>query len=594
MSPLLITVAALAAVVTVFRRPVRLGLPLVVGVIVLVPATLVVPNGVSFVPTFHRVVLWSLLAGVVVAVGRDRLPSRTLRLTPVHLLAAVVVVVTLIVGIGVGLPLASFRHAAVSWLRVLDHLVVFVAVAAVVRATPDLRRVRWIIAIAVLLAAGIGVTEHLTRASWGQWLFGDLASQRATDAASSLGVRAGNVRVRGAAEFALEYGWVLVALLPMVTVALGDLRGRWRWTAPFAVALPVAAVFWSYSRTPLWALLPTLAVAAVLVRIRWHAATVGAAIAIAAVTVLAVPAVIAGHDLEVDEGSIDVRSERLPEILEVAAERPFVGMGFGSLEELGYPTTDSSYLLLYAEVGAAGLAVVVVTLLLALVYVARGAFATPSDAQRTAGAAAAGMVALLAGAAAYDTFQVQMSATVFWVLAAVGLVAAERAAAPIRWSPWPWRTRLALPVAGTVLGAVVVLVTPAVHVGNFMFVTLPTELETKRHTQDHIGRRLVGSVCDVVRGTGGTIGGARVDCSAESSAEGVGRLHVVAARADRVPDAIAQLTAGIVDVVGIESFRVYPHAEIVESLPTAARTAPAWLGIAGLGAVLLPVVRREG
>lgn len=591
MSPLVIVVVTFGAAAAVALAPVRRGLPILAGAILLVPASLVVPNGVSGLPTVVRVVLLATALATVVAAARGRLTPGALRPTPIHALALAIPLVALVVGVGFGLPLAPLREAASAWFRFLDGAIVLVVVVALARASDDLRRVRWAVTAIVLIAATIGVAEHVTGASWGRFLFSELPSQQATDAASPLGFRGGRVRVRAGAEFALEFGWLLVALLPMALVGLGDLARRWRWLAPVLVALPLAAIFWTYARTALAATLPVLVLSALLVRERWHVTTGGVIVAGAMVAVVTTPAVLIRHALRADVGSIEVRVDRLPEILALASTRPFAGLGLGSLTALGYPVADSSYLSTYAEVGAIGLAVLVTAVVVVTGAVVRGAVAPRSEAQRTAGAAAAGLVALAGSALTYDTFHLGASAATFWLLAGIGLAAAERAGRPVAWPAARWGRRLAVPVAAAAVGFVGAAVAPVVWVGNYTFTTLPTELETRFHTQDHIGRPLVGSVCGLVEVNGGRIGDTWIDCYREISAEGVGRLHVVGPHAGAVVAGVRGLGIQVAEGVGIGSFRVYPDAEIAPSLPTVIRTAPAWAAVGALGLVLVRPLR---
>ena len=92
-----------------------------------------------------------------------------------------------------------------------------------------------IIAWGVLAAVLIGFIERLTKFSWGEFFFEHVpASYIPSIAPGTLSVRGAAVRSQGAAQFALEYGWVLAMLLPLTvaaTIRWSHGRESWRKAA---------------------------------------------------------------------------------------------------------------------------------------------------------------------------------------------------------------------------------------------------------------------------------------------------------------------------------------------------------------------------
>ncbi len=83
---------------------------------------------------------------------------------------------------------------------------------------------------------------------------------------------------------------------------------------------------------------------------RFVAVAVGA-LAFAAVAVLADPHLLTMLSPSADQGSIDVRAQRLPVVWQAVSAHPVTGLGYSGLDYYGVTTTDSSWLLQYAETG---------------------------------------------------------------------------------------------------------------------------------------------------------------------------------------------------------------------------------------------------
>src|SRR5204862_468580 len=80
------------------------------------------------------------------------------------------------------------------------------------------------------------------------------------------------------------------------------------------------------------------------------------------------------HNLSagIAQGSIDVRIQRIAPITASVATHAFGGLGFGGVSNLGFQAVDSSYLLLYGDVGVIGLTMFALLYATAVVMVGRG------------------------------------------------------------------------------------------------------------------------------------------------------------------------------------------------------------------------------
>src|SRR5262249_36867159 len=101
--------------------------------------------------------------------------------------------------------------------RLIDlatQVVFFLGCLVLVRQLPSPWRALTIASAVVGVSAGIAIIEHFNHGSFGHWIFSKLPAQRQTDAAHPLSLRDAQQRVRAGAEFALEFAWVAVMLLP--------------------------------------------------------------------------------------------------------------------------------------------------------------------------------------------------------------------------------------------------------------------------------------------------------------------------------------------------------------------------------------------
>jgi hypothetical protein len=541
------------------------ALLLLTGVVVLLPAAVHLPNGLTALPTATR------LTAVAVGLGllRRHGPG-LLRSTPLHLAAGAYAGVTLVTGVLLAGPELSLGGAVSSWLDLVDPLLVGVVALGCARAAGP-RATLFALGVVTVLAVGAGLLEHITGHS--------LASYIVTT--GGLESRAGQTRVRVGSDFALAFGWTVAALTPAM---LGLLRRR-PSLALIALAGCLAVAYWTFSRSAPFGFALGLGVLVVGLRDRRITVLVLVAGVALGITAASVPKVRARFSAAVDQGALNVRSERAPIVLDAASHHPVTGLGLTGVTHLGVGETDDSFLLTYADTGVLGVVALLVVFGFGLVLVGRGLRGPPSVGRTTAAAAFAGVVVLIAAGGAFDAFAIRGSSALLGLLLGVGMAAAENVsgppqrALPLRDAP---RLRLALVAVAVVGGSAVSALWPAHVAMTWTFATLsPSDLTPSFDPVDK-GRRLIATVCSVV--TTDPPPGVSVDCADSNTAAGVGSLRLEATHPE-------QLDAALHTLVGRVRARTLVHDLVATALPprrsgvpTAVATAP-WS--AGLAALLL-------
>ena len=325
------------------RLRVRGGFAVVVGVILLVPATLSVPNPLSPDITVVRLVIVAFTGGLIWRTASHRLPVDIWRPGAVHALAFLYVIVTLATGVGTAADRVAPLVALSGWLGVVGQMTVVVVGIAAFRAIRDDRYGIGLLAAGLLAMTTIGIVEHVTKQSYAHLWYTGIHSQQGSLEARELVRRSGEVRVRGAAQFALEYAWLCVFLLPALTAAaLTSWRRRWL-LLPAGAAVGFAIAF-SVTRSAFPAAAAGLLVLALLAWDRRITVVVAATAMFTAAAILVWPSLTGSLSESVDPGSVAVRSQRLPLLFELMQGHKVAGLGFGGLRALGLPTTDFGWL----------------------------------------------------------------------------------------------------------------------------------------------------------------------------------------------------------------------------------------------------------
>ncbi|MGH2795243.1 MAG: O-antigen ligase family protein, partial [Actinomycetota bacterium] len=294
-------------------------------------------------------------------------------------------------------------------------------------------------------------------------------------------------------------------------------------------------------------------------------------------------------------GSTLVREERLPFILASAAENPFVGKGLASVSASGIRTTDSLFLLTYAEIGAIGVAGLSLLLVSTLVWLAPGLRAPPPD-RLLAGATLCGGMLGIASGAFVDSFAVSGLARTFWLTAAIGVVVAERVPRRSAMRRPQILRRALLPVAGVAAGLVVLAVAPTEASATLRYTTRsPSSDVVSRAPSPFADQVLVNTTCAIIEARTSSFDFAAQCYDLQSE---VGMAEVRFAAPDRVKLQRAIVVAATVvrrQFPGV-TFFVYQPSRIVRA--TLVRIAPVWLGIVGAAVALLvpplPPRRRDG
>ena len=640
-------VLAAAGVFLVFTRSLRVALASFVAFWLLVPASLIVPHG-PHILLVDRLVLYAFALRMVLQARRntrrdalggagrtpsgaprapgDRLTSSAFRFTGVHVAMVGVLVAGFVDGVVLapqGVSLASDLDA---WLYPLDMAVVFVAVLAVVRTLGHWQVVRTIMA-ALVVTVLVGVVERLSGSGWSHLLFEHMPAGYVAPGADPLATRAGHVRAQVAAQFSLEYAWVLAMFLPLVVVAVlrwaaprrGARGGAARPGAPAAGAGGAVGVRRRWSR--LGYLAPVALVggvaltasrsaevgvagAAVLLVLATGAprrVTTAVALGIGLVLLVAVfdgsligsPFSAAAHT-----NSISVRLERLPNLFSLVVHRPFTGLGysglFGSL-----PGLDDSYALLYGTIGVVGLAAWAIVLVTTGTIVARALRAPVESDIRDLGAAClVGIVAVVVAGAAYDLVATPQSQWSFMILAALGVAVAEAVPRRVPARRW-WAARGLMPLAGVVGGAVMLVLAPSASAEtSTVFMGTPAVIAASPGPiPDYTGKVLVNSLCGFLDSPDQIVGGTTLQCQRLTDVDPavwptLALVRITGPTPTAVEAEYAHTVARLRTSLPAEYARV---GTLQTGKPAWATTAPLWMGLVGLVAMVLvpPFTRRR-
>ena len=593
MSGALVGMACLALLGGLVLLPPRAAFAALAVALVLVPDTLRLPFSDQLIVV--RLAPLALLVGLLRRAGRGELAPRAFRPSPATAGLAGFALVAWVVGVmGADGPVPP-TFARDAWLILPEQLVVLVAATAAVRTIGSVRAATTLAAVTVG-AAAIAVAERITGTGYAQRIFDAVPEQRTADAGGRLEVRSGSVRPRVASRFSLAYAWQATILLPLVAgVAAGTPRAR----QVAGVGLVGLAVALTASRSAYAGLALGLVGLALLARRRSVTLAVAVAVAVGGLLVVGSGLADAAFDAPEASGSNAVRDERAPVVLDVAADDPFTGIGYGGLLVRGLPTTDSSWLQLYAELGAVGLAGLVLSVALAVAAMLPALTgATSHRPQRlVAAASATGLLLSLLGAAYFDLFTGRQSVLVLWVLAAIGVVAGEEAAA-LRQDPEPLGVgaRLAarplFPALGLAVGAVVFAIGPRPATAEVSLQTVPPATDAVAGGPDSfVGRTLANTTCAVLEAAASSTGADATCVLPFGQGAGAIRLRVASDDPARTDAAVEQaLAAGARQVPSAWVLRLEREDR---SLPAPVRTAPLAGAVGGLAlAAVWPVRGR--
>jgi hypothetical protein len=430
----------------------------------------------------------------------------------------------------------------------------------------------------------------VTDGSYAHWWYLHVRNAANLSAAGPLERRslpAGTVRVRGSAEFALQYGWVLAMFVPLALSLAIERARRVLWAVP---AVLVAAIVLSVSRSVFLGL--TLAGLAWLVSSRFDrrvALVVAGGAVVAGGLFLGIPSLRHPyHGAPAD--SIQSRVRRQQIVAAAVVPRPYTGVGLAGLNTYGLSGTDSMYVQTYGTLGIVGVLGLGAILLTPLV-VAAGAAIRGRD--LVAAGAAGGVVAGIVAAGAFDSLSGPTSAWALWLVAGIGVAAADAHRAARRWRVSP--VRAVVPVAGVLAGlAATAVVSPRASTISRFTTIDPRYLGALPGDPAYPGSIVVNTVCDAGKQVVKPLG-ASIICQG-GGLSGEGFLVIGARNRATVSAALARF-----DAIGREVTEGYTRTEITRfyGRSTPVKTAPVSLGVGGLLLVvlvppLLPIVRGEG
>jgi hypothetical protein len=573
--------AVLAAILAIaaFRSSVRTGIALVFVSSLLIPTALAVP-GVLGLLLVSRVVLLAFLAGLVSKAVAGEVPFSCFRIRRVHFAFAVLALVAWANGVVLNQVGNPFQASAVNFLFLVDQLLIIVATLAAARIIGGWRVLR-IFGIVMTIAAVIGILErllHLSSSAWFYRLLGETGRRRTR----ALAVR-GEVRVRGAFAFALEFAWVLAVAFPLVLLWASRARRRLAQVAPFLVIL---AMLWTVSRSAPAGVALGLVVLVVFARDRFVMRVVLVGALLAGLFLVANPSVLSSYN-EAHPDSADTRLRRIFILTSEVADRPYEGIGFARLQEFGFQGTDSALVLLYASTGVPGVVAYGLALLAAIATAANGV-----RARARSPVAAAALGAILAACVAdlsTNLFFLSGLSKTFGIAVGLAAWASDPLVSPVP-RPVRVRARALLPIAGVLIGILAVAVVPSRASATYQIpvLTIADYLRLDR-APGFVENAMRDTVCEVARVT--DTPNASVECFDLTELEHTIIMRVEAATPERVEAAASMLTEKIEQAVPSSRVNLVTTAE---GESTIVRTAPVWLGSVGLAAaLLLPPWRRR-
>jgi hypothetical protein len=589
--PFLLVLLTIAGVGVVLRARDAVAMGVLVTSALVIPGSLDVPFTNSVYLSIQHVLVLAGLARLVLGRLEGSVDSAALRVTRVHGALLLVIVLSLVVGVGAADDGRPVSQGLARLLDLLDQLGTFVVLLALLRQAKDLRVALRVATFAVLVGGVIAVVEYKTKGSLGHYLFRQLPSQSTSIASRPLGDRAGQVRVRVGAEFSLQFGWLVVMLLPLVAAAgFLTLRRRRAVLAAVTVGLGLLGIYWSFTRSALAASAGVLILGALLSRQRVLVRAGGLGIALAGALYALVPAIRHHLDRSADAGSVMARELRLAPILDVVSKHPVRGLGLGGLGSSGFGVTDNAYLLQYVELGVVG-AVLLLGLLLASAIPAIDALrVSRADDRVIAAAAAVGVLAFLVSAGTYDAFTLVQGPHLLWFLVALSTALVERRLPPrprrqVRWLAAPV---LAAGLTGLVAGLLVYAFTP-VHTGQrLLLTTLPLSIDNRPGDAFVEGERTVTTACAGLLSL--HLPRVHLDCDDPKGAAGVAVIRVAAPDAVVVAAATQTYLTSLRTAFNLPSAQLFPLDQPRRSRSSWAQTAPVWLALGGMA--LLCQLRR--
>jgi hypothetical protein len=587
-------VAGLLLLVVLYAAP-RVIFAVLVGSLLLVPATLVVPHLHSSYVTLNHL----LIAGAAI---RLLLMSRQGRRelihgTPLHLALALLLVIWTADGL-VFAPTGSDPSLGLTRLLNLGFVALFFVVTlGLLRIIKSPRFAVSTLVGAFGVAVAIAVVEHFTHQAYGERLFNYAGAPFSTTAAGALESRAGHLRVRSSAEFALAFGWLEVMLVPLLTVWAIRLRRDRSLLGLAVLAATGLTIYWTYARSAAAAVPLILVLLALVIRERKTALLASSTVIVSVGIFLADPTLRNHLSLSTDQGSVGVRFQRLPPILDSVAQHAYLGLGIGGLQSIGVPVTDNFYLYSYGDTGAVGAAVLVAMCLTALVQTGRGLRLQNRNNRALVATCLIGLVAFLISGLVDDALLLAQPAELVMLLIAIASATAETELGFAQLPTWSIRRIGFLSAAGALIGLAALLLSPVRYAQERTFSTVSALRNTGQYDAVTSGTLLIATVCDIAKSIQPSLPSTHISCLDDFGAAGVGTLRIEAASRTNTLAAYRTLTSTLHNsAYYLQAFSTAPSTGTMRAVPSGLRTAPA--SGAALGAAIgciapWPIRRRR-
>jgi hypothetical protein len=594
MGPLAVDLStAVIVLVAVYARP-TIALGILIATVILVPAPFVIPHLHSSYATVNRAVIAAVAVRLAAMVRSGAISRDRFRATPLHLALALLIAVWTFAGV-VFAPSTEKTSIALDRMVGIGFVALFFVVTlALLREIDQPWLTLRILTGTIAVTAVIATVERFTGDAFGHWLFAVGGNPGPTVAAHALETRAGHVRVRASGEFALAYGWVCVMALPAVTLVALRMRRMVRVGVPM-VALVILAIYWTYSRSAAAAVPVIFVLLALAVRDR-RTTVVGAMAALASIALFAADPTVRHHlSLSSDQGSVGIRFQRFPPILEAVAHHAYLGLGFGGLGSIGIGTTDNFYLSAYAETGVVGAAVLVAVCLTALAQTVRGLALTDPVRRAVVAASVIGFLAFLASGAFDDALLLGQPAELAFLLLAIAIAAAEPELGFAVLPTWSLPRLAIFAGVGGLAGLAALLIAPTTVSQERTFTTV-TPLGQVESGGGGVGNALVGTVCDLAANVATTLPATHITCRDDFTAPGVGTLRVESPSSAATLHAYTAMSEAAGRLAYLAQMQTAALGPPIRARATAWQTAPA--SGAAFGFVIgfvapLPIRRRR-
>ncbi|HWB67896.1 MAG TPA: O-antigen ligase family protein, partial [Mycobacteriales bacterium] len=551
----------LGVLICLYSRPTAV-VGLLVASTMLVPATLVAPHMLTSYATVNHVLIGAAAVRLA-TMGKQGGWNRLFRSTPLHLALALLVVTWTTNGLAFappgGIPTVGLQ-------RLINLAFVagfYVVMLALCRWVDNPRFVVKTVLVSFGVSAAIAILEHFTRQSYGEHLFNLAGEAGSTTAAHVLETRAGHLRVRSSAEFALGYAWVAIMVLPLATIYLLRAKRLVTWSIPLML-LTFAAIYWTYARSAA-AAIPVVFILLAILLMERRAVLLASSSVLVAVGLFFFDGAIRHHlSLKTDQGSVGVRFQRLPPILDAVSHHAYLGLGIGGLQTIGVPTTDNFYLYAYGDTGAVGAAILLVVCVTALVQSCRGIRLLDKTRRTIVVGCALGFLAFLFSGLVDDALLLSQPAELAMLMVALATATAEPELGRALMPKWSFRRIVTFSSAGALVGLAAMLLAPVTVSQERQFSTVTPQRNTGVYDAVTSGRLLIATVCQVADDLQQSMG-VHISCLDDYGAAGVGTMRISSPSADRTLAAYSHLTATLRQASYLDAFQTLVYTPPVKS-----------------------------